>query len=80
MPAMAIGMAGLTPDVWAAAIFLVGCILFSADGILYAVECRSLDDSAKGSCAAHCSMYTGGSLLFTAGSAVWLVGALRAGT
>jgi hypothetical protein len=43
----------MIPEVVAAAVFLLGCILFTIDGILYAIECA--DHGAKG-CSAHSTL------------------------
>ena len=51
--------------------FLVGCLLFSVDGVLYLTECREEDATVR--CYGHAILYTTGSLLFTFGSMLWVM-------
>ena len=47
-------------DLTAAVLFLIGCILFSWDGILYVHECNELAPAEAGSCQTHSALYTAG--------------------
>ena len=50
--------------------FLIGCILFTADGLMYVYECTRVPTSE---CILHSGFYTSGSLLFLLGTVRWLV-------
>ena len=50
--------------------FLIGCILFTADGLMYVSECVRAPTSE---CILHSGFYTSGSLLFLLGTVRWLV-------
>lgn len=49
--------------------FVVGCLLFSLDGVIYLVECGKEPTVI---CYSHALLYTLGSILFTLGSILWL--------
>ena len=52
--------------------FLIGCVLFTVDGILYVTACVALPSKA---CVLHSSLYTSGSLLFLLGTVRWMADA-----
>lgn len=62
-------------DVAAAAIFILGSLLYFTDGVIYVAEC--LEAPTK-SCTTHSALYASGSFLFALGSTVWLHSALKA--